>query len=69
MKPSTEHTRWLNHILTLQLAHTLALLVDLYASEALGERSRVLVFREVEALDFALGIDRADDANAGSMAA
>jgi hypothetical protein len=51
MKPATEHTRWMNHILTLQLAHTLALLVDLYASEALSERSRVLVYREVEALD------------------
>lgn len=64
MTPNAEHTRWLNHLYTQQLQHTLRLLVDLYASEALGERSRVLVFREVEALDFALGIDRADDSTA-----
>lgn len=64
MKQSTEHTRWLNHLYTQQLQHTLRLLLDLYASEALSERGRVLVFREVEALDFALEIDRADDSNA-----
>lgn len=46
--------RWRAQVYALQLAHTLALLLELYATERLSEHGRTLVWHEASALTDAL---------------